>query len=204
MTTSPTPRLYSTLTLSELDGVTGIAQPRATQHKLTLDSPAARLLTDFSTQRAQTILTSNTISQALNTMKQAGVRLLMVMGSDGRFTGVINARELVGGRKITIAMQNHDVPREEVTVDMIQTPRAQLHSLSLAQLETARVGDLVETLKASGDQHLLITAPGEEGPIIRGLVSASDISRSLGIDLDHPPEARSFAAICQVILGHDL
>ena len=202
--TSRTPRFYDTLPLASLDGVSGIAQPPAASHKLTLDSPSVRLLTDFTAQRAQTILTSNTTDQALNVMKQAGVRLLMVIGPDGRFTGVVNARELVGGRKITIAMQQHDVPREEVTVDMIQTPRAQLHSLSLEQLENARVGDLVETLKAFGDQHVLITAVDDGKTIIRGLVSASDISRALGIDLEHPPEARSFAAICQVILGHDL
>ncbi|WP_459871551.1 CBS domain-containing protein [Halomonas shantousis] len=204
-TTPPAPSRYAALNLESLDNVTHIAQPPAPEHTLNLDSPARVLLTDFQVTRAQSILATNTISHALNAMKQAGVRLLMVMDTDGRFTGVVTARELIGGRRVTLAMHQHQVGRDEVTVDMVQTPREQLHALPLARLERAIVGDLVETLKTFGDQHILVTEPTPDGASqIRGLVSASDISRALGIDLDHPPEARSFAAICQVILGHEI
>ncbi|MHB0774131.1 CBS domain-containing protein [Halomonas sp. WWR20] len=202
---SSTLRRYAALRLDTLDDVTHIAQPPTTEHTLSLESPARALLTDFQVTRAQSILALNSAVHALNVMKQAGVRLLMVIDTEGRFTGVVTARELIGGRRVTLAMQQYQVGRDEVTVEMVQSPRHQLHALPLAKLEHANVGDLVETLKSFGDQHILVTEPTADGAArIRGLVSASDISRALGIDLNQPPEARSFAAICQVILGHEI
>ncbi|GHB10321.1 CBS domain-containing protein [Salinicola rhizosphaerae] len=196
---------FTALTLDDLDGVSGIVQPAAQAQSVTLESSAALLVTDFSVSRPHTLSTNASIEQALEAMKQAGVRLLMLVNGSGRFTGVVNARELIGGRRITMAMQQHQIGRDEVTVEMIQTPRSELHSLSYAKLSHATVGDLVETLKSSGDQHVLITEPDGSGASrIRGLISASDISRALGVDLNHPPEARTFASICQVIRGHDL
>ncbi|WP_251978226.1 CBS domain-containing protein [Salinicola avicenniae] len=196
---------FTALHLDDLDNVSGIVQPVAEAQRVTLESSAVLLVTDFSVNRPQTLPTSASVTQALETMKQAGVRLLMLLGPSGNFTGVVNARELIGGRRITLAMQKHQIGRDEVTVEMIQTPRSDLHALSYAKVSHASVGDLVETLKTSGDEHVLITEPGEGDQVrIRGLISASDISRALGMDLNHPPEARTFASICQVILGHDL
>ncbi|WP_110687216.1 CBS domain-containing protein [Salinicola aestuarinus] len=197
---------FTTLTLDSLDGVNGIVHPKAdVTQTVTLDSAAVLLLTDFSVSQPHTVSTSSSVAQALDTMKQAGVRLLMAINAHGDFTGVINAQELIGGRRVTLAMQKHRIDRDEVTIEMIQTPRSELHSLAYTRISHASVGDLVETLKSSGDQHLLITEPDDEGGArLRGLISASDISRSLGVDLDHPPEARTFASICQVVRGHEL
>lgn len=205
-TSHPSKVHFTTLPLDDLDGVSGIVQPQSqAAQSVTLESSAALLVTDFSVSDPQTVSASNSVPEALDRMKQAGVRLLMVINAHGDFTGVINARELIGGRRVTLAMQQHRIQRDEVTVDMIQTPRAELHSLSYTRISHASVGDLVETLKSSGDQHLLITEPDEHGGSrLRGLISASDISRALGVDLNHPPEARTFASICQVVRGHDL
>ncbi|MCG7600743.1 CBS domain-containing protein [Halomonas sp. McH1-25] len=199
---SPTAR-YVALTLESLGPVSRIAQPTASTPSLGLDSPARALLTDFQVTRAHCIAASSPTTRALEAMKQAGVRLLMVVDAQERFTGVITARELIGGRLVTLAMQRRQIDREDVTVEMVQTPHDQLHALPLAKLERARIGDLVETLRSSGDQHLLVTEPDADGqPRIRGLISTTDISQALGIKLDRPPEARTFASICQVILGH--
>lgn len=196
---------FSALTLDDLNGVSGIVRPATQTQTVTLESSAVLLVTDFSVNRPHTLPTSSSVVQALETMKQAGVRLLMLINPHGKFTGVVNARELIGGRRITLAMQQHQIGRDEVTVEMIQTPRSELHSLSYAKVSHASVGDLVETLKTSGDQHVLITEPDGNGTSrIRGMISASDISRALSVDLNHPPEARTFASICQVIRGHDL
>lgn len=204
-TSHPSKVHFTSLPLDSLDGVSGIVQPTAQTQSVTLESSAALLVTDFSVSRPHTLPTSSSIAQALETMKQAGVRLLMLINPNGDFTGVVNARELIGGRRITLAMQQHQIGRDEVTVEMIQTPRSELRSLAYTRVSHASVGDLVETLKSSGDQHVLITEPDGSGASrIRGLISASDISRALGVDLNHPPEARTFASICQVIRGHDL
>ncbi|WP_110665519.1 CBS domain-containing protein [Salinicola halophilus] len=197
---------FTTLTLDSLDSVSGIVHPQAeATQQVTLESSAVLLVTDFSVSEPHTVSTSSSVAQALDAMKQAGVRLLLAISAHGDFTGVVNAQELIGGRRATLAMQQHRIDRDEVTIDMIQTPRSELHSLSYTRISHASVGDLVETLKSSGDQHLLITEPNGEGRSrLRGLISASDISRALGVDLNHPPEARTFASICQVVRGHEL
>ncbi|MDW5375690.1 CBS domain-containing protein [Halomonas sp. HP20-15] len=192
------------LNLEPLDKKVSIRRPTAVT-SLDVDSPARALLTDFSQTGAFTISASSSISHALDLMKQGGVRLLFVIDTSNNLTGVVTARELIGGRRVTMAMQQHQVDRPDVTVEMVQTPRQELHGLPLAQLERITVGELVEALKAFGDQHLLVTEnDGQGGQCVRGLISAADVGRALGITLDRPPEARNFSTICKVILGHEL
>jgi|GEM_PF-461051 len=207
MTKTPYPSKvhFSALSLENLDGVSGIVQPVAKTQSVTLESSATMLVTDFSVNHPHTLPTGSSIAQAQETMKQAGVGLLMLIDTGGKFTGVINTRELIGGRRITLAMQKYQIGRNEVTAEMIQTPRSELHSLSYAKISHASVGDLIQTLKTSGDQHVLITEPDGSGASrIRGIISASNIRRALGVDLHQPPSARTFSSICQVILGRDL
>lgn len=204
MTTASPHLAGPTLTLKSLDKKVTIRRPTAVS-SLDVDSPARALLTDFSQTDAFTIGASSSIAHALDLMKQGGVRLLFVIDASNNLTGVVTARELIGGRRVTLAMHQHQVDRAEVTVEMVQTPRQELHALPLTQLERITVGELVEALKTFGDQHLLITdTAGQDGQCLRGLVSAADVGRALGISLDRPPEARNFASICQVILGHEL
>lgn len=204
---TPTPThtgLSQSLRLEALNAQIDILTPPAVP-QLDADSSARALLTDFTQSAAHTISDSSVIAQALDIMKQGGVRLLFVLDERERFTGVVTAQDLIGGRRITLAMQRHQVTREDVTVKMVQTPRDELHALPLQQLERATIGALVHALRTFGDQHLLVTETDERGQqCLRGLVSASDVGRALSIDLRYPPEARSFSAICKVILGHDL
>ncbi|WP_229803443.1 hypothetical protein [Litchfieldella qijiaojingensis] len=139
-------------------------------------------------------------------MQCNGVRLLLVVDAAGLCSGIINARELLGGRRITQAMQRFDIPRQEVTVGMVLTPYRDLRTLSLSYLDVLTVGDLVEALMAFGDQHLLITDHDQhQQKHIRGVVSASDVGRALSMDLRQQlPEARNFIDICRVILGREL
>ncbi|WP_106477010.1 CBS domain-containing protein [Phytohalomonas tamaricis] len=198
---------YSTLPLQDLTGVTAISRPelRAAVASLDMDSPAITLLADFTKLRPQTIPNNAPASQALAVMKNSQVHMLLVINDQGHFTGIVSARLLFGGRAITVAMQHYNVDRDDVTVNMIQVKRDDLHALAYDRLQRATLGDLVQTLRSSGDRHILITEgqPGEESRI-RGVISAADVSRALGIDLDHPPEAHSFSAIRSVVLGGDL
>lgn len=173
---------------------------------LDMDSPAQALLTDFTTVRAQTVTMETPASLARTIMQCNKVRLLLVADAAGLFTGIISARELLGGRRITQAMQRYDIPRDEVSVGMVMTPCQDLHTLSLAHLGSLTVGDLVEALLAFGDQHLLITDLDQHHQQrIRGVISASDVGRALSLDLgQQPPEARNFIDICRVILGREL
>ena len=196
------PSAYHTLDVETLSHVTSARLPLQPIGDITMDSPASELVTDFAVTAGRSIQGSASIGQALATMKQAGVRLLLVHDHDGTFTGVVTSRELQGGRVVMRAMTRFNVQRDEVTTDMVQIPRAELQGIPLAVLKRARVGDLVETLRQSGESHLLVTEQGDDGkPSVRGLVAPSRVGKALGLDLEHPPEARNFADICRAVLG---
>lgn len=179
----------------------------ATPETLTLSetSPALTVLTDFARIFPHTVATDLPVDQAHQQMVNDKVRLLLVVDSQGRCSGVLPARELIGGRRITLAMQQHSLPREEVTAGMIQTPLENTPTLTMESLASMSLGDLVRSLQRFGEQHLLVTEPTPlKGQRIRGVISAADIARALGYRPSALPEARSFADICKVVLGREL
>jgi len=65
--------------------------------------------------------------------------------------------------------------------------------LALAEVERARVGHVLETLRLAGRQHLLVT---DAQSMVRGIFSVSQIARQLGVTLPAGSEvARTFSEI---------
>ena len=102
-------------------------------------------------------------------------------------------------------MQQRDLPREDITAEMIMTPWHKLSAMPVAQLASLTIEDLVLSMEAVTDQHLLVTEQNDNHELrIRGLISATDIQNAVGKEINPVPRAKSFAEICQVITGHDL
>ncbi|MDN3556584.1 CBS domain-containing protein [Halomonas maura] len=189
--------------LETLGGHPLIVSPARTG--LSPDSPALTVLTDFSHTPPLTVSADTPILDARKVMQHGRVRLLLVVDDRGRCQGVLTAREVIGGRRTTLAMQQRALPRSEVTAGMVQIPCQELGALPLERLANLTIGQLVRDLETFGDQHLLVTETDRrQGLRIRGVISAADIGRALGTDMSSVPEARSFADICRVVLGHDL
>ncbi|SEI50280.1 CBS domain-containing protein [Allopseudospirillum japonicum] len=192
---------YHALNSIHLADIARLQLPAVRSHTLTLASPAMDVVTDFTQIRPQTLPETASIDDALNIMKQSGVRLLLVLNTQGEFSGVVSALDL-GSNKVTQIVHHQGVTRQEITVKQVMAPKHDLHGLGHARLQQASVGDVVETLKESGDQHTLVVDRNPEGElVIRGIISAADVSRALGFDLPIAPEARSFASICTLILN---
>ncbi|WP_027349241.1 CBS domain-containing protein [Halotalea alkalilenta] len=201
------PTDYSTLPLVGLKEVSHLSRPPQLGSELELDmhSPATSLMTDFAQTRAQTIYSGSRAKLALTTMKNSDVHMLVVLNDNGVFVGILTARILVGGRWLTVAAQSYGVPYSDVTVEMIMIKRDELRAIPYRRLRQANLGDVVQTLRDSGERHILILDDeSADAPAIRGVISARDVSAALGVDLEHPPEAHSFSAIRSVVLGHDL
>ncbi|AXY41759.1 CBS domain-containing protein [Halomonas sp. JS92-SW72] len=175
---------------------------------LSASSSALEVLTDFSVLTPRTIAADVGVDEAHLMMRHGGIRLLLVIDDRGHCLGVLTAREVIGDRRITLAMQERDLSRDEVTVGMIMTPWHKLSAMPLEQLASLTIEDLLLSLEAMTDQHLLVTEHGHQGrEWIRGLVSAADIRRAVGSNggkLSGVPVAQSFADICRVVTGHDL
>ncbi|WP_299231346.1 CBS domain-containing protein [uncultured Halomonas sp.] len=171
-------------------------------------NPALEMLTDFSRVPPRTIQAHVGINEAHLMMRHGGFRLLLVTDEQQHCIGVLAAREVIGGRRITLAQQQHGISSEEVTVGMVMTPWQKLSAMPLEQLASLTIGDLLLSLESMTDQHLLVTERDPQGGLrIRGLVSAADIRRAVGLAEKGAPEialANSFADTCRMMMGHDL
>jgi len=197
---------FSHKPLSQLESAPLLVTP--SHPRLSASSPALEVLTDFSRVTPRTIHANVGVNQAHLMMRYGGVRLLLVTDEQQRCIGVLAAREVIGGRRITLAMQQHDLPNDEVTVGMIMTPWHRLAAMPLEQLASLTVEDLLLSLESMTDQHLLVTERDPQQCLrIRGLVSAADIRRAVGQSGERfsgVPLAPSFADICRVVSGHEL
>jgi CBS domain-containing protein len=157
-----------------------------------LDDPAFSVMTDLREVSAATVTPDESLGQAEAIMVRRGVRLLFVLGPDRRLTGVITATDLLGEKPMRF-MQARGIARAEITVGDIMTPAAALEALSLVDVAQMRVGHIVATLKAVGRQHLLVAEA--DGHRVRGLFSASQVARQLGVELQTIEVAETFADI---------
>lgn len=65
----------------------------------------------------------------------------------------------------------------------------------MAEVSEARVGDIIQTLKRTGRQHALVIARTPDGPAIRGIFSARQVGRQLGVQIDTTGIAYTFAEL---------
>ncbi|MDN7132073.1 CBS domain-containing protein [Halomonas sp. MC140] len=194
---------YSPKPLTQLSTTPILAMPAP--KRLLPTSPAMTVLTDFSQLMPQSVDADTPIDDAHLKMRHGGIRLLFVMDKNAHCIGVITSKEVIGSRRINLAMQQRNLNREEVTAEMIMTPWQKLSAMPVSQLGSLTIEDLVLSMESFTDQHLLITELNDNQELrIRGLISASDIQNAVGKDINPVPMAKSFAEICQVITGHDL
>lgn len=195
--------IFSPKPLIQLGSTPTLVVPK--KPSLSPQSPAISVLTDFSQVRPQWIDGDTPVDQAHQKMRGAGVRLLFVMDSHEHCIGVVTAKEIIGKRRINIAMQQRQLSWEDITAEMIMTPWHTLSAMPINQLSSLSIEDLVISMESFTDQHLLIIEHDDRhDPRIRGIISASDIQAAIGKTINAIPRAQSFADICHVITGHDI
>ena len=162
---------------------------------VTLEHPALSVMTDFRATTAVVILPRDTVNEAHRRMIQRGVRLLLVVDQDRRVVGLVTATDILGEKPMQVVTQRN-VPRDELLVRDIMTHQKELEALRIDALRSASVGHVVATLKAAGRQHTLVVEPDADGgQIVRGLFSATQIARQLGVAIQTDHVARTFSKI---------
>ena len=160
-----------------------------------LGDPAMLVFTDFSRVSPATIGADSTIETALSQMKRLNVRLLIVVDPQRHMIGLINAYHIMGSAPVRLETVDQ-LDHGQVTVKMLMQPASQIRALEIQHLRDARVGHIVATLKDLEQLYLLVV----DDRVIRGLFSASQISKQLGrdiIDLEEP--AHSLAELVREI-----
>lgn len=195
--------MYRTLLHHTID--TGTKLNRRTTNRPTnvsLDDPAGQVMTDFNDITPFSIEPSTSISATNDKMIACGVRLLFVTDDNGNLMGLVTATDIKGEKPVQF-MKVHGGKYEDILCQDIMTPVERLDALQFKDVELARVGDIVETMKLFRRQHILVTEKSDDtgGEIIRGIFSTSQIGRQLGFRIEHTERANSFAELEQALLA---
>lgn len=153
-------------------------------------------MTDLSQIRPLMIDPFATITQANDRMISFAVRMLFVAQSSQQMTGIIAASDILGEKPVQY-MNQVNCLYDEIQVRDIMTPVAELKVLRLDDVERARIGDIIATLKSSGRQHALVVEADVENKqeYVCGIFSTSHISRLMNVRVEIDEVATNFAAI---------
>jgi CBS-domain-containing membrane protein len=186
-------RIYQALPLRELGGDAGFRRPtQPSSERVTLESPALQVMTDFTRVTPATIRPQAPLDGANQFMITRGVRLLLVVDERESVLGVLTANDLLGERPM-LAATGRGRRRDELAVSDVMTPAERVEVIELAEVERARVGHVLETLRGAGRQHALVV---DAESMVRGIFSISQIARQLGVSVQAGSEvALTFSEI---------
>ncbi len=194
---------YSPLLLYPMQSDVSYFRPQqAFPDRVVLDSPAIFVMTDLRIVPAVTIEANVSIHDALKKMQHDGVRMLLVTDANNLVQGLITATDIQGEKPLRYLEQmgghHHDIE-----VGHIMTPHELLEVLRMTDVLRAAVGDIVATLQRAGRQHALVVDEPPAAPVemVRGIFSATQISRQLAMPVDTLGPARTFAELEMALHG---
>lgn len=190
---------YHVLPARHLTGAIQIAHP-APPKFVTMESPALEIMTDLRHSHVAEIDLHATMESANAYMMQRGVRSLFVLDDDHLLQGVITASDILGEKPLRF-IQEQRVKHSEILVSDIMTPLDCLEAIPLEEVQHAKVGDVIASLREAGRQHTLVMEGDIDGaPTICGIFSLTQIEKQLGTAIPFTEVAKTFAAIEATLL----
>ncbi len=179
----------------------GYQQP-STFSSVTANSPAIAVMTDLRQVSAATIGAEATLSDATRTMMARNVRLLLVVAADQSVVGLITARDTQGERPIQW-LHDRGGKRTDLRVSDLMIRTEDIDMLDMKDVLHAEVGHIVASLEAWGRQHALVAERDALTGFtrIRGIFSATQIGRQLGVAVQPFDVAVTFADIARALAG---
>ena len=115
-------------------------------------------------------------------------------------SGLITATDILGEKPMNVVRERR-IRHSEILVADVMTAVERLDAFDWKSVQSARVGNVVAQLQQAKRQHALVTQTSESGQtLVRGIFSLSQIARQLGIPLQLPEAANSFAEIEAALL----
>jgi len=166
-----------------------------------IDSPALEVMTDLRKVYAATVSARESITRATQIMIARRVRLLLVVSVDGVIEGLISARDTMGEKPVKLLQDRRGVTYENLIVADLMVSRHAIDVLDFESVSRAEVGSIIETLKQHGRQHALVIEhdPMYGVEIVRGIFSATQIARQLGVPIPIFEVAQTFAEIASAL-----
>lgn len=184
---------------------TGASFSRPTQElpqNVTLNDPAINVMTDLRSISVVNVRAMTTMERANAKMIRYGVRTLLVLDDADKVTGLLTATDVLGEKPVRF-LQQVGGTHADILVRDVMTVQRDLQVLKLEDVLTARVGDILATLKAAGRQHAMVVEENADGSqMVRGLFSATQIARQLGVQIKTAEVAKVFAEIEAAVGAH--
>ncbi|MBG9386874.1 CBS domain-containing protein [Caenimonas aquaedulcis] len=191
------PALHSRAAL----GAARICRPGTARQQVTLDSPAMDVMTDLTQVAPAVIEPGATMEAAHQYMMQRGVRLLLALDQGDVLAGLITTTDILGEKPVSLARER-GMRHSEILVSDLMTPASRLEAFDLARVASARVGHVISGLQEARRNHALVVQQDASGQLeIRGIFSLSQIARQLGMPLQLPEAAGTFAEIEAALAG---
>jgi CBS domain-containing protein len=191
---------YSALPVLPKIGTIRVCRPEQGQPGVSLDSSAMLVMTDLKRVSATVISPRETMDAAHALMMRRGVRMLLAMEDQETLAGIITTNDILGEKPVAVA-QERRIRHDEILVADVMTPADRLEAFDMHTMQSARVGQVVASLQRARRHHALVVQVAADGQReVRGLFSLSQIARQLGVPLQLPAEAKSFAEIEAALL----
>ena len=187
---------YKPLAMTRMRPGVVVQPPVAGPKPAHLDSPAIEVMTDLRQIAVATIRGSATIVQANREMIARGVRLLLVVDVTGAVLGLITAHDIVGEKPVNL-LHEKGGKHDALTVADLMVPTGAIDVLDIDVVRRVEVGHVIATLKEAGRQHALVVDrdPLTHEEFVRGIFSATQIGRQLGMPIATFEVAHTFAEI---------
>jgi CBS domain-containing protein len=164
-------------------------------HSVTLNDQAINVMTDLRSVSVVNVRAKTTLAKANGKMIRYGVRMLLVMDDADKVTGLLTATDVLGDKPVRF-LQEMGGTHADILVRDVMTAQQDLEVSKLEDVLKARVGDILATLRASGRQHAMVVEENADGSQnLRGLFSATQIARQLGVQVKTAEVAKIFAEI---------
>ena len=160
----------------ETDGLVRLRTPREAEAPIRLEDPAVRLVTDFLRQHPASVQEHVSIDAALEQMKAAGVRALLVL-RDEVVVGMITSYDIQGERAVRFQQSANNMRHEDVEVGDIMSPWAQVPVMEWRWVMRAHVKDVVATFRQFNGSHIVVVEHPRAGEtFVRGVISRSRLA----------------------------
>ena len=191
------PIAFHPIQITTLSGPVNYTRPQQVlPEHVTSDSAAVDVMTDLTLTTAVTVSPAKTVDDALQIMVHKGVRMLLVEDLQCRVMGLITTSD-IQGEKPMLFSQESGAKHAEILVRDIMVPISEIEAMNFNDISHSQVGDIVKTLTQAVRQHALVIEQreGDQGILIRGIFSISQISRQLGIPIKPTEKAQTFVVL---------
>ncbi len=143
------------------------------------DSSAFKVMSDLKLAAPAATSDTSSVKHANQQMIDRAVRMLLVVDDMQQLIGLITNTDLLG-EKPHKHMQDHRCSTHDIQVKDLMTPIDGIKVLDYSDIERAKVGDIIATLKQNGHEHVLIADYQDDGTLsICGIFSLSHINQMM-------------------------